>query len=81
VDWVSPLSSRDLGLLTLTEAAQIAGFPVATIRVWITRHKLATTRVFGQVMVSELEFYDCEKARRDTPQRRALTRGNDTTVI
>jgi predicted site-specific integrase-resolvase len=79
---VSPLTSRDLGLLTLAEAAQIAGLPVATIRVWITRYKLPTTRaLFGQVMVSELAFYDCEKARRDTPQRRALTRGNDTTVI
>jgi len=78
---VSPLTPRDLGLLTLTEAAQIAGFPVATIRVWITRHKLPTTRILGQVMVSELAFYDCEKARRDTPQRQGLTQGNDTTVI
>ena len=78
---MSPLTPRDLGLLTLTEAAQIAGFPVATIRVWIVRHKLPTTRVLGQVMVSEMAFYDCEKARRDTPQRRGLTRGNDTTVI
>jgi len=78
---MSPLTSRDLGLLTLAEAAEIAGFPVATIRVWIVRHKLPTTRVLGEVMVSELAFYDCEKARRDTPQRRGLTRGNDTTVI
>jgi len=78
---MSPLTPRDLGLLTLNEAAQIAGFPVATIRVWITRHKLASTRILGEVMISELEFYDCEKARRDTPQRRGLTQGNDTTVI
>lgn len=68
---MSPLSSRDLGLLTLAEAAEIAGFPVATIRMWICRYKLATTRALGQVMLSELEFYDCEKARRDTPQGRA----------
>ena len=68
---MSPLSSRDLGLLTLAEAAQIAGFPVATIRVWICRYHLATTRMLGEVMVSELAFYDCEKARRDTPEGRA----------
>ena len=68
---MSPLTARDLGLLTLAEAAQIAGFPVATIRVWIVRHKLPSTRILGQVMVSELAFYDCEKARRDTPEGRA----------
>ena len=78
---MSPLTSRDLGLLTLAEASEIAGFPVSTIRVWITRYNLPTTRVLGQVMISEMAFYDCEKARRDTPQRRGLTRGNDTTVI
>jgi len=78
---MSPLTPRDLGLLTLAEAAQIAGFPVATIRVWIVRYQLASTRILGEVMVSELAFYDCERARRDTPQRRGLTRGNDTTVI
>jgi len=60
-----------LGLLTLPEAAQIAGFPVATIRVWITRYQLASTRVLGEVMLSELEFLDCERARRNTPQGRA----------
>jgi hypothetical protein len=58
-------------LLTLTEAAAIAGFPVATIRVWIVRYQLASTRILGEVMVSELAFYDCEKARRDTPEGRA----------
>ena len=72
---MSPLTPRDLGLLTLAEAAQIAGFPVATIRVWIVRHKLPSTRILGQVMVSELAFYDCEKARRDTPQGRARRKG------
>ena len=65
------MTPRDIGLLTLAEAAQIAGFPVATMRVWITRYHLPTTRVQGQVMVSELAFYDCEKARRNTPQGRA----------
>jgi hypothetical protein len=60
-----------MGLLTLAEAAEIAGFPVATIRVWIVRHNLPTTRLLGQVMVSELEFYDCERARRNTPEGRA----------
>ena len=68
---MSPLSLRDMGLLTLTEAAEIAGFPVATIRVWITRYRLPTTRILGQVMVSEMAFYDCERARRNTPQGRA----------
>ena len=68
---MSPLSSRDLGLLTLSEAAEIAGFPVATIRVWIVRYQLASTRILGQVMVSEMAFYDCERARRNTPEGRA----------
>jgi len=68
---LSPLSLRDMGLLTLTEAAEIAGFPVATIRVWITRYQLPTTRILGQVMVSEMAFYDCERARRNTPQGRS----------
>ena len=68
---MSPLSLRDMGLLTLTEAAEIAGFPVATIRVWITRYQLPTTRILGQVMVSEMAFYDCERARRNTPQGRS----------
>ena len=68
---MSPLTTRDLGLLTLAEAAEIAGFPVATIRVWICRHKLPTTRILGQVMVSEMAFYDCERARRNTPAGRA----------
>ena len=72
---MSPLSLRDLGLLTLTEAAEIAGFPVATIRVWITRYQLPTTRILGQVMVSELAFYDCERARRNTPEGRARRKG------
>ena len=72
---MSPLTAHDLGLLTLTEAAQIAGLPIPTIRVWITRYQLPTTRMLGEVMVSELAFYDCEKARRDTPQGRARRRG------
>lgn len=74
---MSPLSHHDLGLLTLPEAAEIAGFPVATIRVWITRYKLPTTRVLGQVMVSELAFLDCEKARRNTPEGRARRKKSD----
>ena len=68
---MSPLTSRDLGLLTLAEAAEIAGLPVATIRVWICRYRLPTTRALGEVMVSELAFLDCEKDRRDTPEGRA----------
>ena len=78
---MSPLTARDLGLLTLAEAAQIAGFTVATIRVWIVRYKLPTTKALGEVMVSELAFYDCEKARRDTPEGRAWREKNDSAVI
>jgi len=78
---MSPLTARDLGLLTLTEASEIAGFPVATIRVWICRYQLATTSILGEVMLSELAFYDCEKARRDTPQRRAQRKETTRTVI
>jgi len=68
---MSPLTPRDIGLLTIAEAAQIAEVTPSTIRVWIARHKLPTTRVLGRVMVSELAFLDCEKARRDTPEGRA----------
>jgi Helix-turn-helix domain len=68
---MSPLSSRDIGLLTIAEAAQIAEVTPSTIRVWITRYELPTTRFFGRVMVSELAFLDCEKGRRDTPEGRA----------
>jgi len=68
---MSPLTLRDIGLLTIAEAAQIAEVTPSTIRVWITRHKLPTTRALGQVMLSELAFLDCEKARRDTPEGRA----------
>jgi hypothetical protein len=68
---VSPLTPHDIGLLTIAEASEIAEVAPSTIRVWITRHKLPTTRVLGQVMVSELAFLDCEKARRDTPEGRA----------
>ena len=78
---MSPLTPHDLGLLTLGEASEIAGFPVATMRVWIVRYHLAFTRVLGEVMISELAFYDCEKARRDTPQGRAARRVNDRRVI
>lgn len=68
---MSPLTPHDIGLLTIAEAAEIAEVTPSTIRVWITRHKLPTTRVLGRVMVSELAFLDCEKARRDTPEGRA----------
>jgi len=68
---VSPLTPHDIGLLTIAEAAQIAEVTPSTIRVWIARHNLPTTRALGQVMISELAFYDCEKERRDTPEGRA----------
>jgi len=71
---MSPLSAHDIGLITLDEAAEIAGLPASTIRVWITRYRLSSTRVLGEVMISELAFYDCEKARRDTPQGRVKRR-------
>ena len=75
---MTPLTTRDLGLLTLAEAAQIAEVSPVTVRVWIGRHNLLTTRIFGQVMVSELEFLDCEKARRNTPEGRAWREKVDT---
>lgn len=68
---MSPLTSRDLGLLTLSEASEIVGLPTATIRVWITRYQLPTTQALGEVMVSEMALLDCERARRNTPQGRS----------
>lgn len=72
---MSPLTTRDIGLLTLAEASEISGLPVATMRVWIVRYHLSSTRALGEVMISELAFYDCEKARRDTPQGQVKRRG------
>ena len=68
---MSPLTLRDLGLLTVAEAAQIAEVSPVTIRIWITRHKLPTTRIQGRVVLHELAFLDCERDRRNTPEGRA----------
>jgi excisionase family DNA binding protein len=65
------LSEEDIGLLTIAEAADVAEVTPSTIRVWIARHKLPTTRVQGRVMLHELAFLDCERARRNTPEGRA----------
>jgi len=68
---MSPLTPHDIGLLTLPEAAKIAEVSPVTVRVWIGRYKLPTVRVQGRVMISEMVLYDCERARRNTPQGRS----------
>ena len=71
---LSPLSHRDKGLFTIAEAAEIAKVSPSTIRVWIGRHKLPTTRVLGRVMISKTAFVDCVQKRCDTPEGRAWRR-------
>ena len=69
-----PLSHHDKGLLTIAEAAEIAKVSPSTIRVWIGRYNLKTTRVLGPVMISKTAFIDCVQKRCDTPEGRAWRR-------
>ena len=69
MDWVSPLSSRDLGeedvgLLTIAEAAQQFQVNPATIRSWIRRDQLAAVWFQGRLHVVEAEFYETEYSMR-----------------
>jgi excisionase family DNA binding protein len=61
------LAEHDLALLTVDEAAEVAEVAPGTIRAWIHRYRLATTRTFdGRVLVSEAAVIECEHARRSS---------------
>jgi len=64
-------TEHDIGLLTVDEAADVAGVRPGTIRSWISRHDLPTVRNWsGRVLISELAVLDCEMARRQATRGR-----------
>ncbi len=68
------ISADSIGLLTVGEAAAIAGIRERTLRVWIVRYQLPTLRLGdGRVLVSERAFLACERSRRcETRGRKPL---------
>lgn len=58
------LTPKDMGLLTVPEAAAIAQTTESTVRVWIVRYHLPTVRFGGAVHLVERPFLDCERERR-----------------
>ena len=58
------VDSGQIGLLTISEAAEVAGVSPATVRSWVLRYRLPTVRVDGRVMLGERALYECERARR-----------------
>ena len=61
----APLSDDDIGLLTIAEAAAAMEVRQGTVRTWILRYTLPTTRLAdGRVAVSERALMDCELSRR-----------------
>lgn len=72
---MTAVTQADLGLITITEAATIAGVARTTIYTWITRHGLRTHRhPDGTLLVSEAHLWAIEHARR------AQTRGRPRLV-
>lgn len=60
----SDLTTDDLGLLTVAEAARAVGVSPATIRKWVARHGLRLVHVEGRRLLVERDVLDCEAARR-----------------
>lgn len=59
------IDQSHIGLLTITEAAEVAGVAPATIRQWVRRYSLPTvTGLDGRTLVSERAVLDCEHDRR-----------------
>lgn len=59
------IGPTDIGLLTIAEAADVAGVAPSTMRCWITRYDLPTVKgVDGLVLISERAVLDCERVRR-----------------
>lgn len=64
------IPADSISLLTIAEAATIACVPQSTIRTWISRHHLASTRLSnGRVLVPEraLLAYEQQRRRHTTP--------------
>lgn len=57
------MSTDDLGLLTVREAAELVDVEVGTIKAWIRRYGLKVHREGGRVFVSEADVLDCNLAR------------------
>ena len=65
------ITDNDIGLMTIAEAAEVAGVRASTVRSWISRYRLPTVpSMAGGVLVSERAVLDCEQARRRQPRGR-----------
>lgn len=73
------LDESDLSLLTVNEAAQVAGVKPKTMRAWIDRYHLTRHRIDGVVHLSEREVLDCEAAREEAGHRAHLGAGDTPT--
>lgn len=73
-DCQSELTSDDLALLTVPEAARVAGVKEKTIWNWIDRYGLTRHRIHGRIYLSEREILDCEAARHAAGHRAHLTK-------
>lgn len=59
------IDQSHIGLLTIPEAAEVAGVAPGTVRSWASRYGLPTvTSIEGRTLVSERALLDCEHARR-----------------
>lgn len=68
------IDEHAIGLLTVAEAADVAGVAQGTIRSWIHRYGLPTTRSpEGLVLVAERDLLDCELGRRRAGRGRKRT--------
>lgn len=59
------IDESHIGLLTIPEAAELAGVAPSTMRCWIHRYGIPNVKsVQGLVLVSERAVLDCERVRR-----------------
>lgn len=59
------IDEHAIGLLTIPEAAEVAGVAASTLRCWIHRYGIPTVKSLGGVtLVPERAVLDCERVRR-----------------
>lgn len=68
------LDRDDISLLTVREAAGIAGVALKTMWNWVDRYELTRHRIDGRIYLSEREVLDCEAAREQAGHRAHLGR-------